>query len=72
MDKNCTKWSYATPTTGKEPQKENEIAMDTTALRLLGVEPKLGTNVTITYQAGNGTDTNNLYTQFHVAYCQLF
>ena len=31
--------------------------MDTTALRLLGVEPKLGTNVTITYQAGNGTDT---------------
>ena len=57
MDKNCTKWSYATPTTGKEPQKENEIAMDTTALRLLGVEPKLGTNVTITYQAGNGTDT---------------
>lgn len=57
MDKNCTKWSYATPTTGKEPQKENEIAMDTTTLRLLGVEPKLGTNVTITYQAGNGTDT---------------
>ena len=57
MDKNCTKWSYATPTTGKEPQKENDIAMDTTALRLLGVEPKLGTNVTITYQAGNGTDT---------------
>lgn len=38
MDKNCTKWSYATPTTGKEPQKENEIAMDTTALRLLGKE----------------------------------
>ena len=25
MDANCTKWSYATPTTGKEPQKENEI-----------------------------------------------
>lgn len=45
------------PNHGKEPQKENEIAMDTTALRLLGVEPKLGTNVTITYQAGNGTDT---------------
>lgn len=57
MDKNCTKWSYATPTTGKEPQKENEIAMDTTALKLLGVEPELGANVTITYQAGNGTNT---------------
>ena len=57
MDKNCTKWSYATPTTGKEPQKENEIAMDTTALRLLGVEPELGANVTITYQAGNGVST---------------
>ena len=57
MDKNCSKWSYATPTTGKEPQKENEIAMDTTALRLLGVEPELGANVTITYQAGNGVST---------------
>ena len=57
MDKNCSKWSYATPTTGKEPQKENEIAMDTTALRLLGVEPELGANVTITYQGGNGVST---------------
>ena len=57
MDKNCTRWSYAAPSTGKEPQKENEIAMDTAALRLLGVEPELGANVTITYQTGNGTDT---------------
>ena len=45
------------PNHGKGASKENEIAMDTTALRFLGVEPKLGTNVTITYQAGNGTDT---------------
>ena len=58
MDKNCTKWSYATPTCGKEPQKENEIAMDTTTLRLLGVEPELGANVTITYQTGNRTGTD--------------
>ncbi len=33
MDKNCTKWSYATPTTGREPEKSNEIAMDTVALK---------------------------------------
>ena len=58
MDKNCTKWSYATPTCGKEPQKENEIAMATTTLRLLGVEPELGANVTITYQTGNRTGTD--------------
>lgn len=42
MDKNCTKWSYATPTTGREPEKSNEIAMDTVALKLLGVTPELG------------------------------
>ena len=52
MDKNCTKWSYAAPTTGREPEKSNEIAMDTVALKLLGVTPELGAKVTIEYQAG--------------------
>ena len=32
--------------------------MDTTTLRLLGVEPELGANVTITYQTGNRTGTD--------------
>lgn len=56
MDKNCTKWSYATPTTGREPEKSNEIAMDTVALKLLGVTPELGAKVTIEYQAGDKTN----------------
>ena len=42
MDKNCTKWSYATPTTGREPEKSNEIAMDTVALKLLGGDTGAG------------------------------
>ena len=53
MDKNCTKWSYAAPTTGREPEQENEIAMDTTALKLLGVTPELGAKVSFGYQVGD-------------------
>lgn len=49
MDENCTKWSYAEPTTGHAPQSGNEIAMDTTALALLGIQPELGAQVTLTY-----------------------
>ena len=56
MDKNCTKWSYAAPTTGREPEQSNEIAMDTVALKLLGVTPELGAKVTIEYQAGDKTN----------------
>ena len=36
MVENCSKWSYATPTTGRNPENSDEIAMDTTALKLLG------------------------------------
>lgn len=54
MDKNCTKWSYAKPTTGREPKKENEISMDTTALELLGIKPELGAQVKIDYEINNG------------------
>ena len=32
MDANCTKWSYATPTTGRMPESGKEVAMDTAAL----------------------------------------
>ena len=42
MDANCTKWSYATPTTGRMPESGKEVAMDTAALQLLGVTPELG------------------------------
>lgn len=49
MDANCTKWSYATPTTGRMPEQGKEVAMDTAALQLLGVTPELGTTVTVSY-----------------------
>lgn len=56
MDKNCTKWSYAQPTEGREPESGTEVAMDTEALRLLGAEPELGTKITITYEVGTHND----------------
>ena len=49
MDANCTKWSYATPTTGRMPESGKEVAMDTAALQLLGVRPELGAEVTVSY-----------------------
>ena len=49
MDANCTKWSYATPTTGRMPESGKEAAMDTAALQLLGVTPELGAEVTVSY-----------------------
>ena len=49
MDENCAKWSFVTPTTGTRPQRENEINMDIQALKLLGVEPELGAQITLTY-----------------------
>lgn len=58
MDANCTKWSYAAPTTGRMPESGKEIAMDTTALALLGVTPELGAQVPLTY---NIADKNTGY-----------
>lgn len=59
MDANCTKWSYAVPTTGRMPEERNEIAMDTKALEKLGVPAKLGEQIILTYQQedkqGTGT-----------------
>lgn len=45
MDANEAKWSFAEPETGRMPEKGNEIAMDTGALKLLGAEPELGEEV---------------------------
>ena len=52
MDDNCTEWSFAEPTTGHKPQERNEITMDTHALKLLGVEPKVGAEIEMTYTVG--------------------
>lgn len=57
MDDNCTKWSFAEPTTGHTPQRRNEIAMDTYALNLLGVKPELGAEIELTYTVGTSTET---------------
>lgn len=53
MDENCTKWSYANPIAGHSPEKAKEIAMDTRTLKLLGIEPKLGAEITLTYTVGD-------------------
>ncbi|MDO4308934.1 MAG: ABC transporter permease [Eubacteriales bacterium] len=53
MDKNCTKWSYAEPDTGRSPENGMEIAMDTGALKLLGITPELGAKIPLTYLVGD-------------------
>ena len=49
MDENCTRWSYALPTTGRLPTSGKEITMDTKALDLLGVMPELGAEITLSF-----------------------
>lgn len=57
MDENCATWSFATPDHGRMPQNGNEITMDTKALSLLGVDPEIGAEVSLTYHTfdENGT-----------------
>lgn len=45
MDEVGMRLGFCEPTGGRAPQKENEIMMDTAALRLLGVEPREGAPV---------------------------
>lgn len=44
---------FAYPTTGRLPQKENEIATDTIVLERLGIPCKLGQEITIEYSLNN-------------------
>ena len=53
MDENCTQWSFAEPTTGHMPRSGKEITMDTAALKLLGIQPELGAEITLTYTVGD-------------------
>lgn len=53
MDENSTVWGFAEPTVGHMPQSGREITMDTGALRLLGIEPELGAEITLTYTVGD-------------------
>lgn len=49
MDVNCTKWSYALPSEGRMPEKEDEVSMDRRALELLGADGELGEKITLAY-----------------------
>lgn len=53
MDKNCTKWSYAEPAEGHMPESEKEITMDTGSLKLLGITPEVGAQITLTWTVGS-------------------
>ncbi len=52
MDANCTKWSYASPTTGRAPENGKEVSMDTTSLQLLGITPQIGAQIPLTWMVG--------------------
>ena len=49
MDANDTKWSYINLKEGHLPASGKEVIMDTEALRLLGAEPRLGEEITISF-----------------------
>ena len=53
MDEKCTQWSFAEPTVGRLPQQGKEITMDIGALKLLGIHPELGVEITLTYTIGD-------------------
>ncbi len=57
MDENCTRWSYALPTTGRLPTSGKEITMDTKALDLLGVTPELGAEIPLSFTLHDKTQT---------------
>lgn len=59
MDKNKATWSYAVPTSGRMPERGNEVAMDTKALELLGIDPVLNSEIQLTYTITDKNQTNH-------------
>ena len=53
IDKNAARFEYITLSEGHFPMASDEIAMDTEALKALGVEPKLGAKVELPINIGN-------------------
>ena len=47
-DKNMAESFNCLPTTGRLPEKENEVAVSSLVLEALGVKPKIGEEVTLT------------------------
>lgn len=62
MDANMAKWSFLELTDGHLPTEgTNEAATDTTILKLLGIEPVIGTKFTLTFDV-DGTETTQEFT----------
>ena len=60
-DANEAHWSYCDPVEGRLPQEgTNEAATDTHVLELLGVEPEIGTQFTITFDV-DGHETTQTF-----------
>ena len=49
-DKNMAESFNCLPTTGRLPEKENEVAVSSLVLKALGVTPKIGEEVTLTWE----------------------
>ena len=61
-DENAAKWMYCTPEEGRLPKENtNEAATDTRVLALLGVEPKIGAEFTVTFDV-DGKETTETFT----------
>lgn len=61
-DENAAKWMYCTPEEGRLPEENtNEAATDTRVLALLGVEPKIGAEFTVTFDV-DGKETTETFT----------
>lgn len=64
MDAHEVKHYLCTPTHGHRPKEgSNEAMTDTRVLKLLGVQPKIGTKFTVTYQIGGGQSEPKTVTQ---------
>ena len=61
-DKNQAHFMYCDPTTGRLPKEgTDEVATDTKVLKLLGVEPKIGEKLTLTFDV-DGRETTQTFT----------
>lgn len=61
-DANTAHWMYCDPVEGRLPREgTDEAATDTTVLKLLGVEPELGTQFTLTFLV-DGQETTQTFT----------
>lgn len=55
MDERALEGSFIKPKIGKLPKKDSmELATDSRVLKLLGIPEKIGTEVTLTYEVGQG------------------